>query len=85
MWKILSLKSNQENDNEIYDFLGLNKDNIIKEVEKYTGKKRQSGIIENKKAKSKVNKGSKANYIKISSKEADDIFGNLNNFQSQKT
>lgn len=39
-WKLISTKKNQEGDSDIYDFLGLNKDKIIKEVEKYTGKKR---------------------------------------------
>lgn len=67
-WKLISTKKHQEGDADIYDFLGLSKDKIIKDLEKYTGKKRDSFTSNNnlkssKKTKTKV---SKADYIPVS-------------------
>ena len=31
-WKLISTKKNQEGDSDIYDFLGLSKDKIVKEL-----------------------------------------------------
>ena len=55
----------------------MNKDKIIKEVEKYTGKKRELSGSENKKAKTKKTPAPK--YIKVSEKEAASFFGSLGN------
>jgi hypothetical protein len=41
---LIKAKLSTEADSGIYDYLGLNKEKIVKEVEKYTGKKREYSI-----------------------------------------
>ena len=38
---MIKAKSSNDNDNEIYDYFVFNKDKIVQEVEKYTGKKQE--------------------------------------------
>ena len=39
---MINIKKNSQADDLVYDYLGFNRDKIIKEVEKYTGKKREN-------------------------------------------
>lgn len=74
-WRLVSTKKHQEGDADIYDFLGFNKDKIVKEVEGYTGKKRESISQSMKALKKTKTKPSKADYIPVS--DAADFFVSL--------
>lgn len=39
---MINIKKASQGDDPIYDYLGFNREKIIKEVEKYTGKKREN-------------------------------------------
>ena len=53
---------NSGDDADIYNFLGFNKDKVISEVEKYTGKKRSSTNETKSKKKTKI---PQADYIPV--------------------
>lgn len=71
-WELISAKVNSGEDSDIYNFLGFNKDKVISEVEKYTGKKRSAHNETKSKKKVKV---PQADYIPV--ENAASFFGNL--------
>ena len=75
-WSLIAAKKTQNGDSDIYDFLGFNKDKIISEVEKYTGKKRDSTTKDDPKSTKKKG-GSKVDYIPFSGTDAASFFGSL--------
>lgn len=75
-WSLIAAKKHGDGDSAIYDYMGLSKEQIVSEVEKYTGKKRDSTNLADRKQKTKA-KSAKVDYIPFSATDAANFFGSL--------
>ena len=80
-WNLINIKNNNQGDDLIYDYLGFNKEKIVKEVEKYTGKKRDSVLI---KAETQTKQKAKA-YTPVIVQEAASFFASISENEDMKT